>query len=229
MELPKERVPSSRSNPKLLTLFGQSKVGKTTVLSKLDGCLIIDTEAGTDMVSAMKVQANNLKEFGEVFKALLEEKKTNSFQYKYIAVDTLDNLVDWIERGICKANGVTNLIGMPYGAGYNETRLKTMTWIRRLKSVTPHLILIGHRKKTIINEEADASVSVQSLDLSGKLKNLIMADSDAIGYMFRERQEDGTSILKVSFRADDELEAGTRQEHLVGKVMPFDWDQIYID
>ena len=47
MELPTQVVKSKTVNPSLLTIFGQSKVGKTTMLSKLDNCLIIDTEKGT--------------------------------------------------------------------------------------------------------------------------------------------------------------------------------------
>ena len=62
MQLPTERVPATRKSPRLLTLFGQSKVGKTTTLATLDDCLIIDTEQGTEMVEAMKVQANSLQD-----------------------------------------------------------------------------------------------------------------------------------------------------------------------
>ena len=38
-------------NPKIMLLYGAPKVGKTTMLSKLDDCLIVDTESGSNMVS----------------------------------------------------------------------------------------------------------------------------------------------------------------------------------
>jgi len=237
MELPKTVVKSTRNNPRMLTIFGQSKVGKTTILSELKDCLIIDTEQGTDLIDAMKVNTNSMKEFVETYKALVEEKKTNNFQYKYIAIDTIDNLVGWIEASVKKEHAVRDLIDIPFGAGYNAVRIKTMQWLRRIKNLTPHLILVGHRKKTISDDSA--TVSVSSLELSGKLKNMIMADSDAIGYIFRttpEAKEDETlqqtaarSEIKVSFVANDELEAGARQPHLRGKILPFKWDEIFID
>ena len=46
-------------NPKVLLLYGAPKVGKTTMLSKLDDCLIIDTEKGTNMLEAYVQEVNN--------------------------------------------------------------------------------------------------------------------------------------------------------------------------
>ena len=37
-------------NPKILLLYGAPKVGKTTMLSELDKCLILDTEDGSRMI-----------------------------------------------------------------------------------------------------------------------------------------------------------------------------------
>ena len=221
MELPTSRVPATRKSPRLLTLFGQSKVGKTTTLAKLDNCLIIDTEQGTDMVDAMKVNVNNLQEFMGVLKAI----KSSDNQYRYIAVDTLDNIVHWMEDFVCKQEGVKTIGDLEFGKGYAIVRDNVMKIIGQLKELpTNGLILVGHRKKTLIATESDIKVNTSSLDLSGKLKNFIMADSDAIGYVFRD--EDG---IKVSFQADNETEAGARCEHLRGAVVDFEWSNIYVD
>lgn len=221
MELPTSRVPASRKSPRLLTLFGQSKVGKTTTLAQLDNCLIIDTEQGTDMVDAMKVSVNNLQEFMGVLKAI----KSSENQYRYIAVDTLDNIVHWMEDFVCQQEGVKTIGDLEFGKGYAIVRDNVMKIIGQLKELpTNGLILVGHRKKTLIATESDIKVNTSSLDLSGKLKNFIMADSDAIGYVFRD--EDG---IKVSFQADNETEAGARCEHLRGAVVDFEWSNIYVD
>lgn len=221
MELPTSRVPATRKSPRLLTLFGQSKVGKTTTLAQLDNCLIIDTEQGTDMVDAMKVNVNNLQEFMGVLKAV----KSSENKYRYIAVDTLDNIVHWMEDFVCQQEGVKTIGDLEFGKGYAIVRDNVMKIISQLKELPSHgLILVGHRKKTLIATESDIKVNTSSLDLSGKLKNFIMADSDAIGYVFRN--EEG---LKVSFQADNETEAGARCEHLRGAVIDFEWSNIYVD
>ena len=58
--------------------------------------------------------------------------------------------------------------------------------------------------------------------MTGKLKNIIMSMSDAIGYVFRDEDK-----LKVSFQANEAIEAGSRCEHLKGKIIDFKWNQIY--
>ena len=51
-----------------------------------------------------------------------------------------------------------------------------------------------------------------------------MAQCDAIGYIFRDEDE----VLCVSFKSKQSIEAGSRCNHLKGKVFPFDWNKIYI-
>ena len=94
--------------------------------------------------------------------------------------------------------------------------------ITALMDCCDHVIIIGHRKKTIIGNES-VEVNVSSLDLSGKLKNYVMAKSDAIGFVYRDEE----GHLKISFEASDEIEAGTRLPHLAGKILDFKWSEIY--
>jgi hypothetical protein len=51
-----------------------------------------------------------------------------------------------------------------------------------------------------------------------------MSDSDAIGYIYRDEEEN----LMISFKSNDALEAGSRSPHLRGQVLPFDWNKIYV-
>jgi hypothetical protein len=222
MQLPTERTPATRKSPRLLTLFGQSKVGKTTTLATLDNCLIIDTEQGTEMVDAMKVSCTTLQDVMATIKALRE----NPGQYDYIAVDTIDNIVHWMEEFVCQSEGVKTIGDLDFGKGYAIVRDNVMKILGQLKPLASKgVVLVGHRKKTLIANETDIKVNTSSLDLSGKLKNFIMADSDAIGYVFR----DAEGTLKVSFIADDETEAGARCPHLRGQVIDFDFANIYVD
>ena len=83
--LPKQKVKATRKSPKNMVIYGPPKIGKTTALSQLDDCLIIDLEDGSDMVDALKVQVNDLSELTEVGKAIMKEGRP----YKYIAIDTI--------------------------------------------------------------------------------------------------------------------------------------------
>ena len=189
------------------------------MLAKLEDCLIIDTEKGTDYVSAYKVSVNNLKEFTQALKDLRAEKHN----FKYIAIDSIDNIALWYEQQVCQENKVETIGDMPYGAGYSIVRERVMKAVQFAKSCAPYVILVGHLKKTFVSTETSVEVDASSLDLTGRLKNFIMADSDAIGMVHREEGE-----LKISFLGSDQVEVGSRCEHLRGKILPFEWENIYI-
>ena len=218
MELPTKVIKSTTVNPSLLTVFGQSKVGKTTMLSKLKNCLILDTEKGTKYVDALKVQVNSSIDLKNTVRAL----KESGSQYDYLALDTIDNVVSWFEKDVARDNNVDSFAKIPFGDGYNQVRTRVMNMITALMECCEHIIIIGHRKKTIIGNDS-VEVNVSSLDLSGKLKNYVMAKSDAIGFVYRD--EEGN--LKISFEASDEIEAGTRLQHLAGNILDFKWSEIY--
>ena len=205
-------------NPKIMLLYGPPKIGKTTMLSKLDKCLIIDTEKGSRMVDGAIIEANSRKELISVIKSAKE-----GHNFKYIAIDTIDKVVQWAENAVCEEHQVQSLADLAYGKGWGLARDKVMNTIRTLSDVCDHLIVIGHRKTAKAIIEGQETIEPESLDITGRLKNMIMADCDAIGYVFRDEDEN----LKVTFKSDNSLEAGSRSPHLRGQVIDFEWNLIY--
>jgi len=135
-KLPSKRSEVVRVNPKTMVIFGQPKVGKTTILAELDNCLLIDLEEGSDFVSALKVDV--LKEAREqdtapinilqdVIKTIGEQNKKNGgYVYKYIALDTVTALEEMVLPIAAKMHRDTpigrNWVGtdvttLPNGAG----------------------------------------------------------------------------------------------------------------
>jgi len=232
MELPMEKVKASRKSPKNMIIYGPPKIGKTTVLSELDDCLIIDLEDGSDMVDALKVKANNLKELQAIGAAIMKEGRP----YKYIAVDTISKLEEWCEvyakqiymrtpmgKNFEKNNPGASVLSLPNGAGYLYLRMAYKEWIDKLNKLADHVILVGHLKDKML-EKKGKEVAVKDLDLTGKIKQITCTNSDAIGYIYRE----GTETM-ISFDSLDDIAAGTRCAHLKGKAMPLEWSKIFID
>ena len=225
MSLLGQKRQPQRKDPRVLVLFGQPKVGKTTVLSQLDNCLILDTEQGADYVEGHIKNINSMADLAEFANEL---RNTPDHGIKYLAIDTIDKIEDWTSEGLCAQHKADHIgeVGN-FGAGYaflRENMVKTLT---TLKSLVPYLIIVGHRKLAAIqNKEGVDIVQPEMLDLTGKVKKAVCNNADAIGYISREAD---TGKLLVSFKSGEALEAGTRCDHLKGQVMPFEWSNIYVE
>lgn len=232
INLPKEKSKALRKSPKNFVLYGQPKIGKTTALSQLDNCLILDLEDGTDMLDALKIKAKNINELERIGKEIIKAGKP----YKYIAVDTVTQLEVWCEEEAKKLYRATpmgknfdpkneglSVLSLPQGAGYLYLRQAYKFWIDRLNSLADHVILVGHLKESKIDKKGK-EVAVKDLDLTGKIKNITCSNADAIGYVFRE---DDTTM--ISFDSMGDIQAGSRCDHLKGQTFPLEWDKIFID
>ena len=232
MELPKTVVKASRKSPKNMIIYGAPKIGKTTVLSQLDDCLIIDLEDGSDMVDALKIKVKNLKELADVGREIIKQGKP----YKYIAIDTISKLEEWCEdegkqiymktpmgKNFETKNPGMSILSLPNGAGYLYLRMAYKKWIDRMNMLADHIILVGHLKDKMLEKKCK-EVAVKDLDLTGKIKQITCANADAVGYIYREDDE-----TMVSFNSLEDVTAGSRCAHLKGQTMPMKWSDIYID
>lgn len=243
MKLPTEKTKIATNNPKNLIIFGLPKVGKTTLVSKLPKCLIVDLESGTDYVEAFSVKP---KDYKDLF-LLAKELKNNPDQFEYIALDTITALEDLALPFANKLYRDTsmgknwdeneNILKLPNGAGYLYQREAVQTIIGWFQKVVPNVILIGHVKETTMSEEA-TEMNVKNLDITGKLSRILPANSDAIGYIYRNI-EDGK--VMINFGDDSSVLTGARMPHLSGKTLVLSemnketgeitsyWDRIYPD
>jgi|TARA_R100000482_G_C5127339_1_gene149553 hypothetical protein len=219
MALKKVKRKAVSQNPKTMLLYGAPKVGKTTALSQLDDCLIIDTEGGANMIEGYVEAINSRKELIELLKQAQE-----GHEYKYVAIDTIDKIATWAEQAVCEEESVSAVQDLAFGKGFGLVREKVLNTVGILKQIFPHVIIIGHRKWARAVVDSKAIVEPESLDLTGKLKNMLMADCDAIGYVYRDEEKGN---LMVSFKANESLEAGSRSPHLKGKELELKWNLIY--
>lgn len=210
--LPKEKLPVSRTTPKLLLLYGEPKCGKTTQLAKLDDCLIIDCdpiEGGSKYIEAKKIvieqeaekeNITKLAAFNQVIQLLIQQKKP----YKYVAIDTITSVEEWLipeatrlYKSTTQGKNFTgdSVLVVPY-TGYEMLRMAFGMMMRETLRCTDNLIIVAHyrdkflsRGKDLEGHESggkmDTNVSAGELDLTGKIRRIIAKDADAIGYMYR--------------------------------------------
>jgi len=237
MKLPTEFIEPLTINPRILILFGKPKCGKTSALAQLEDNLLIDLEKGSDFVRALKVNVNNLEELKDLKQSLQESKH----KYKYITFDTATKLEEIVlplalakykttPQG--KNTTVRDVRHIANGLGYLFLRESYKEVIDGFREFADCLILLGHVKdKQITNKDGD--YTELTLDLSGKLANIMTANSDALGYVYRK-----DNLTLVDFTTTGTLVAGARVEHLRGKtitltesdengVLTTHWDRIF--
>jgi hypothetical protein len=211
--LPTKKVKADRINPKRLIIYSKPKTGKTSAFAGLEGNLIIDLENGADYVEAIKVKANNLQELKEIGKAIKEA----NYPYKYVTIDTVTALEDMVmplainlykQTPMGKNYSGDSILTLPNGAGYLYVRQAFFQVLDFIDTLAPQIILSGHIKDKQVDDKGEMVMSA-NIDLTGKIKSLICANADAIGYMFRKGEQ---TIL--SFKTNEEVTCGARPEHL---------------
>jgi hypothetical protein len=228
--LPKAVTPPTTIDPRVLILYGAPKVGKTSVLSQLPGCLIVDLEDGTDYLSALKVKASNMAEL----EAIAQSLRNPPNQYPYIAIDTVSKMEDWAElqgTNRYKANPTgknftgNSVLELPHGHGYLWLRLAFQELLGMFSGTTSRLILVCHLRDKFL-DKGGSEVAVKDLELTGKIRNITASKADAIGYMFRDVSKNQGRLM-VSFQTFEQVSCGSRCDHLKGQAFEFDWKKIY--
>jgi hypothetical protein len=234
--LPTTKIKADRVNPKRLLIYSKPKTGKTTAFAGLDNNLIIDLENGSDYVDALKIKVNNLKELIEAGNSIIEAGRP----YKYVTIDTVTALESMVMPLAVKLYRKTQMgkhfegdsvVSLPNGAGYGYIREAFFSILDFIDTLAPHIILSGHIKDKVVDDKGEMVMSA-NIDLTGKIKSLICANADAIGYMYRK----GNKTI-LSFKTNEEVTCGARPEHLrnqeiavtesIDGVLTTSWEQVY--
>ena len=242
--LPTEKVKAKVKNPRFLILFGKPKSGKTTIASQLDSNLIIDLEGGAEFLDSLCVQARNVNDLGEIAAAIRQKnKECNGFFYNHITIDNATRLEEitlsyaltlYQQTPMGKSYNGDDIRTLPNGSGYMYLRMAVRKVIDMFRNLCDNFILIGHTKEKMINKEGE-ELSEMALDLVGKLGDIVCGEADAVGYVYRKKNE-----TIISFEGGDNSVREARAPHLRGKkiviaesdennVINVHWDKIYLD
>ena len=241
--LPTEKNKPKVNNPRFLILYGKPKSGKTTIAAELDNNLIVDLEGGSEYLSALSIQARSINDLGNISNAIQEEiNKTGKKPYKYITIDNATRLEEICMSFACTLYRQTpmgktwkgdDVRLLPNGSGYLYLRQAVRKVIDMFRKLCDNFILIGHTKDKMIDKEGQ-EMTEMALDLVGKLGDIICGEADAVGYIYRKKNE-----TIISFEGGDNTVREARAPHLRGKKIVIaesdennnvnvHWDRIYL-
>ena len=252
--LPKEVVKATEVNPKTLVIYGKTKQGKTTVVANLEDNLIIDLEGGSRFYDCMKIDVVNESQKRDVsewvvIQNIVKELKASKLKegknpYKYITIDTVGKLEDYIMPyaiALYKSSPVgkgfkgsaLDFKALPMGACWGPIREAFFNTIAMFNLYCDTLILIGHTKSKAVKRRGE-EMTIEDIDVSGKMSQMLAGNSDAIALIYRTKNK-----TVLSFKSDENVAAGSRVEHLRekeivlaesdkdGNNLVFSWDKIF--
>lgn len=243
LTLPIDKIPAKVLNPRFLILYGKPKAGKTSAVAALENNLIIDLEGGSEFLNAMAVQARSITDLAEIRTAILSKnKECNGFFYKHITIDNATRLEElcmsyavqlYQETPMGKNYRGTDVRTLPNGSGYQYLRSAVTKVIAMFKELCEEFILVGHVKEKLINKEGE-EMSEMALNLVGALADIVCGEADAIGYVYRKKNE-----TIISFEGGENAVKAARAPHLTEKKiviaesdadnnLTFHWDRIYL-
>lgn len=273
MEIPYPTAPREAidTNPQLLVLYGQHKVGKTECVAKLPGCLTLVLRAhSADHLSGNLMDIGTLCEAGafgkfpadnqtareqhicaaylSTLEDLYQRRTAGKPVADIIAHDDIGIVEDWVfdlalsnflatPMGKSKlGEGLRRITDLPGQGGspgwaYVWEEFNRMMW--RIRRASSKAIVIAHMRDKVVNKET-GEVSDTDLDLSGKMRKILLREASATGFLFRDREAN----LVASFRSATNTNVGAWCRHLVGRdvilgrldanrVTQYDWTTIY--
>lgn len=242
LELPTERRQASNYNPRLAIIYGRPKSGKSSAIASLDDNLVIDLDDGYRALSVMSVRATSVSDMFELRKKLKQKMaETGVLPYRFITIDNATRLEEFCipyaaalyrktamsgEWGYLKDKGgnlrldandqpipdpKADVRTLPKGQGYLYLREALKEIIHMFHPYCETLILVCHVKDREIREDGVDSTEL-TVDLAGKLADIICGEADAVGYLYRS----GKQTL-LSFVGGDDTLKEARPLHLRGQ------------
>jgi len=239
--LPTGIVRSKIFNPRVLLVYAAPKKGKSTIMTGFENYIILDTEGSTDYLDAVKINVRGAGGFLKTCDAIIAAGRP----YKYVIVDTVSGLENFIQplaikmykRSPAGKNFTSDdILGLPHGGGYYWYRKAFFHMLNKAEACRPKdgsLVLVAHLRDKIIRK-GDEEVQAKDIDLTGKMREILCRDCDAIGYFYRDG-DDG----RLNFQTSDMDNCGTRCRHLdgkdiliskkVGERVDIFWKEVYIN
>lgn len=197
--------------------YGNSKVGKSTLASKLygDDALFVATEKGYNALNVFAVDLTSWNETSGLLRQLKMPEIKEKF--KVIVIDTVDILYDLATSYILKINGCTDLSDKPFGKLYGEVDKIFNEFLLSITRLGYGLALIGHAKTQSKlakkgNNEVESDYTIPSLARRGY--QIVAAMVDNIFYITMDEDEDGNQVRVIKTRATNEYFAGSRFKYL---------------
>jgi len=212
--LPTAKTPSKNSLADLTVLvYGQTKIGKTTLCAQAESALFLATEPGLNALDVFQAPILNWDDLLNVCAEISEGKHP----FKTVIIDTIDNAFKFCTDYILKKFKVEHESDLGYGKGYALINNEFQRVLTKLAFLPCGLFLISHAKEIEMDSRTGKYTRVVPT-LPDKARKIVLGMADMVLFCDLEVQPgaDGDPSIRRVIRTKPSLyyEAGDRTGRL---------------
>lgn len=198
-----------------MLLYGEKKIGKTSLASMFPDTQFLMTEPGYKALRILPNWCPTWPHITGYTKLLEDDSKRSKPKVKTVVVDIVDRAYDLCFSYMCRKLAITHPQDEEdFGKSWGAIRKEFESWCGRLLGMNKGVIFISHAAMKNVTRRDGTKYDTLQPSLTGQPMAVLTGLVDTIayyGYNGNERQ--------LIIRGDDNLSAGTRiEEHFLTKV-----------
>lgn len=194
-------VPSDALRDYSILMFGEKKIGKSSLASMFDGAYFFAAEPGHKALSVYKSDIHDWKTFKAAVRAWRKDTR-----FKTAIVDTVDLLFKMCEDHVCRELGVDHVSEADWGKGWSALRTEFEKTMRDLMSApNKGTVLISHSTEREVKKRSGEKYHRIQPTMPGTARDIIESMVDIWCYF---AYDDDRRTLTI--RGDDLIAAGHR-------------------
>lgn len=206
-------------------VYGEPKVGKTTLAAQMEDALLLAFEPGFKAIPGIRAQ--EILSWGE-FKKVLKQLNSPEVKshYKCIIIDTVDIAIDLCEKSILNEHGVEKLTDIQWGEGSKALKKEIEQSFRSIAQMGYALFMISHSTIRPFTRPDGTSYDQIMPTVTTKLNTVVCGMADVYGYAHKSIDKDGNGRVVLTLRNnDDTISCGSRFKYIQSEV-PFTYDAL---
>lgn len=204
----KFQLPTERSEPEedlgayTWLIFGDKKIGKTSLTALFGKALHLFTEPGGKALRVYPVVIDDWRKFK---KAVAKLKKDDTFDT--VVVDIVDKLYPMVEDYTCEKLVISDLSEEDWGKGWRENRKEFERVLGDLLNSGKGIVFISHAQEQEVETRDGKTYDRMMPTMHKRMRDTIESVVDIWAYYTYDRQRRVLQIL-----GDDHVSAGHRLE-----------------
>lgn len=199
--LPTEATtPSENLSEYVQLVYGEKKIGKTSMWSHTPGTFFMMCESGDKALSLFRRPVLKWEDF-KAYVYLLERDR----KFTTVIVDPVDNAHVYCTRYVCKKMGIDHPSDENWGKGWSAVREEFTDQINRLTNSGKGVVFLSHATEREIKTRTGVKYDKIVPTMSGSAREVLEGIVDIWAYY---TYEDGKRVLVI--QGDDHIGAGHR-------------------